>query len=315
MKILVTGGAGFIASQIVDAYLALGHEVAIIDNLSTGDRKNLNPKARFYELDLRGEAAAKVVEDFKPEVLNLHGAQIDVRKSVGDVRFDADTNIGGTINMVEAARRGGALKRVVYAASGGSMYGDAAQVPTPETAPPAGVSPYAVSKFTGELYLSCFKAMYGLHYVALRYANVYGPRQNLHGEAGVVAIFAQRLLAGQAPLIHWDGEQRKDYVHVRDVAAANMRALEAGSGEAFNLGGGVATSVNELYAELERQLKSGLAPRYGPKREGDVRLSSLAIDKAARLLGWRPRVALAEGMVDTVAFFRAQRARETKARA
>jgi UDP-glucose 4-epimerase len=307
MKILVTGGAGFIASQIVDAYLALGHEVAIIDNLSTGDRKNLNPKARFYELDLRGEAAAKVVEDFKPEVLNLHGAQIDVRKSVGDVRFDADTNIGGTINMVEAARRGGALKRVVYAASGGSMYGDAAQVPTPETAPPAGVSPYAVSKFTGELYLSCFKAMYGLHYVALRYANVYGPRQNLHGEAGVVAIFAERLLRGDACTIYGDGGQTRDFVYVGDVVEANVKALTTDFCGGVNICTQTETDVNRVYALLAKNLGVSTPAKHAPERLGEQRRSVLANGKAKEVLGWTPKFDVERGMAETIRWYREHR--------
>ena len=307
MKILVTGGAGFIASQIVDAYLALGHEVAIIDNLSTGDRKNLNPKARFYELDLRGEAAAKVVEDFKPEVLNLHGAQIDVRKSVGDVRFDADTNIGGTINMVEAARRGGAVKRVVYAASGGSMYGDTTLIPTPETAPPAGVSPYAISKFSGELYLSCFKAMYGLHYVALRYANVYGPRQNLHGEAGVVAIFAERLLRGDACTIYGDGGQTRDFVYVGDVVDANVKALTTDFCGGVNICTQTETDVNRVYALLAKNLGVSTPAKHAPERLGEQRRSVLANGKAKDVLGWAPKFDVERGMAETIRWYREHR--------
>jgi UDP-glucose 4-epimerase len=307
MKILVTGGAGFIASQIVDAYLALGHEVAIIDNLSTGDRKNLNPKARFYELDLRGEAAAKVVEDFKPEVLNLHGAQIDVRKSVGDVRFDADTNIGGTINMVEAARRGGAVKRVVYAASGGSMYGDTTLIPTPETAPPAGVSPYAISKFSGELYLSCFKAMYGLHYVALRYANVYGPRQNLHGEAGVVAIFAERLLRGDACTIYGDGGQTRDFVYVGDVVDANVKALTTDFCGGVNICTQTETDVNRVYALLAKNLGVTTPAKHAPERLGEQRRSVLANGKAKDVLGWAPKFDVERGMAETIRWYREHR--------
>ena len=307
MRIVVTGGAGFIASQIVDAYLTLGHEVLIVDHLSTGDRKNLNAKARFVEADIRSEAAASVVEAFKPEVLNLHGAQIDVRKSVTDVRLDADTNVGGTINMVEAARRGGALTRVVYAASGGSMYGDSQVLPTPETEPPAGVSPYAVSKFTGELYLSCFKAMYGLHYVALRYANVYGPRQNLHGEAGVVAIFAERLLRGESCTIYGDGGQTRDFVYVGDVVEANVKALTTAYCGGVNIATTTETDVNQVYALLAKNLGVATPAKYGAERLGEQRRSVLANGKAKQVLGWSPQVDVARGMAQTIAWYREHR--------
>ena len=307
MRIVVTGGAGFIASQIVDAYLTLGHEVLIVDNLSTGDRKNLNAKARFVEADIRSEEAARVVEAFKPEVLNLHGAQIDVRKSVTDVRLDADTNVGGTINMVEAARRGGALTRVVYAASGGSMYGDSQVLPTPETEPPAGVSPYAVSKFTGELYLSCFKAMYGLHYVALRYANVYGPRQNLHGEAGVVAIFAERLLRGESCTIYGDGGQTRDFVYVGDVVDANVKALTTAYCGGVNIATTTETDVNQVYGLLAKNLGVATPAKYGAERLGEQRRSVLANGKAKQVLGWSPQVDVARGMAQTIAWYREHR--------
>ncbi len=307
MRIVVTGGAGFIASQIVDAYLALGHEVLIVDDLSTGDRKNLNGAARFVEADIRALAAASEVESFRPEALNLHGAQIDVRKSVADVRLDADINVGGTINMVEAARRGGALTRVIYAASGGSMYGDSQVLPTPETEPPAGVSPYAVSKFSGELYLSCFKAMYGLHYVALRYANVYGPRQNLHGEAGVVAIFAERLLRGESCTIYGDGGQTRDFVYVGDVVDANVKALTTEYCGGVNIATTTETDVNQVYALLAKNLGVATPPKYGPERLGEQRRSVLANGKAKQVLGWSPQVDVARGMAQTIAWYREHR--------
>lgn len=304
MRIVVTGGAGFIASQISDAYAALGHEVLVIDDLSSGARKNLNPKARFLEADIRGEQAARAIEAFKPEVLNLHAAQIDVRKSVADVRLDADTNIGGTLNMVEAARRGGALQRVVYAASGGSMYGDSQVLPTPETEPPAGVSPYAVSKFSGELYLSCFKAMYGLHYVALRYANVYGPRQNLHGEAGVVAIFAERLLRGEPCTIYGDGGQTRDFVFVGDVVDANVKALTTTFCGGVNIATSTETDVNRVYALLAKNLGVETPVKYGPERLGEQRRSVLSNAKAEQVLGWVPKIDVERGMAQTIAWYR-----------
>lgn len=307
MKIVVTGAAGFIASQIADAYLALGHQVLIIDNLVTGQRKNLNPKAEFLEADLRSELAANAVEAFKPEVLNLHGAQIDVRKSVGEPRFDADVNIGGTLNMVDAARRGGALNRVVYAASGGSMYGDSKVMPTPETEPPAGVSPYGVSKFTGELYLSCWRAMYGLHYVALRYANVYGPRQNLHGEAGVVAIFAERLLRGESCTIYGDGKQTRDFVFVGDVVQANVKALTTDFCGGVNIATSQETDVNRVYELLAKNIGVTTAAKHGPERMGEQRQSVLANGKAKQVLGWVPEFDVDRGMAETIRWYRDHR--------
>lgn len=307
MKIVVTGGAGFIASQIVDAYLALGHEVLIVDDLSTGQKSNLNPRAQFAQHDIRGPEAAAVVQAFAPQILNLHGAQIDVRKSVTDVRFDADCNIGGTINMVEAARRGGAIERVIYAASGGSMYGDSKVLPTPETEPPAGVSPYAVSKFTGELYLSCFRAMYGLHYVALRYANVYGPRQNLHGEAGVVAIFAERLLRGDPCTIYGDGGQTRDFVFVGDVVEANVKALSTAYCGGVNICTQTETDVNQVYALLADAIGTTAPAKHAPERLGEQRRSVLANRKAHEVLGWAPKFDVRRGMADTIRWYREHR--------
>lgn len=307
MRIVVTGGAGFIASQVADAYVALGHEVLVIDNLSTGFKANVNAKAAFVEADVRSEAAARAVEAFKPEALNLHAAQIDVRKSVVEPRFDADTNIGGTLNLVEAGRRGGALTRVVYAASGGSMYGDTQVLPTPETEPAAPVSPYGVSKFTGELYLSCYRAMHGLHYVALRYANVFGPRQNVHGEAGVVAIFAERLLRGDGCTIYGDGGQTRDFVYVGDVVQANVKALTTDYCGGVNIGTGVETDVNRIYALLAKYAGVDKPPAYGPQRAGEQRKSVLANAKAKQVLGWAPQHDVEKGIADTMAWYKSHR--------
>jgi UDP-glucose 4-epimerase len=307
VKIVVTGGAGFIGSQVADAYLALGHEVLIIDNVSTGDRRNLNPKAAFVEADIRSEVAARAVEAFKPEVLNLHAAQIDVRKSVVDPRFDADTNVGGTLTMLEAARRGGALARVVYAASGGSMYGDTPVLPTPETEPIGAVSPYGISKAACELYLACYRAMYGLHYVALRYANVYGPRQNLHGEAGVVAIFAERLLRGDGCTIYGDGKQTRDFVYVGDVVAANVKALTTTFCGGVNVCTGVETDVNRVYALLAKAVGVDKAATHAPERLGEQRRSVLSNARAREVLGWTPQFDVDRGMAATIDWYREHR--------
>jgi UDP-glucose 4-epimerase len=309
MKIVVTGAAGFIASQVADAFIAAGHEVLIVDNLSTGVRANLNPKARFVEADITSEAAAKAVEAFAPEVMDLHAAQIDVRRSVAQPRFDADTNIGGTLNLLEAARRGGKLTRVIYAASGGSMYGDTSVMPTPEGEPPMPVAPYGVSKFTCELYLSCYRAMYGLHYVALRYANVYGPRQNPHGEAGVIAIFAERLLRGDACTIYGDGGQTRDFVFSGDVVAANVKALTTAYCGGVNNGTGVETSVNRAYEVLARHVGTSKPALYAAGKPGEQRRSLLANGKAREVLaGWAPTHDIDQGLAATVAWYRATRA-------
>ncbi len=304
MKIVVTGGAGFIGSNVVDAYVAKGHQVVIVDDLSSGRRENVNPSAELVVADVRSEAAAKAVEAFAPEVLNLHAAQIDVRRSVTDPRLDADVNLGGLLNVVEAARRGKALTRVVYAASGGSMYGDTSLMPTPETAPCEAVSPYGVSKHACELYLQCFRAMYGLHYVALRYANVYGPRQNPHGEAGVVAIFTERLVRGERCTIFGDGGQTRDFVHVADVTLANARALETTFTGGVNIGTGVETDVNRVYALLAKAAGVDLPPVYAPGKVGEQRRSVLDHRKAKQVLGWSPGFDVEAGLANTVAWFR-----------
>jgi UDP-glucose 4-epimerase len=304
MRIVVTGGAGFIGSQVADAFIALGHEVLVVDNLSTGVRANLNVKARFVEADIASAAAAQAVEAFQPEVIDLHAAQIDVRRSVAEPALDAATNIGGTLNLLEAARRGGRLARVIYAASGGSMYGDTQVVPTPEGEPPMPVSPYGVSKFTCELYLSCFRAMHGLHYVAVRYANVYGPRQNPHGEAGVIAIFCERLLRGESCTINGDGGQTRDFVFVGDVVAANVKALTTSFCGGVNIGTGVETDVNQVYAVLARHVGTSRPAVYAPGKPGEQRRSVLANARAKEVLGWAPTHDLDQGMAATVAWYR-----------
>jgi UDP-glucose 4-epimerase len=304
MNVVVTGGAGFIASQVADAYVALGHELLIIDNLSSGVRANLNPRARFFEGDIRSEAAARAVEVFAPDALSLHAAQIDVRRSVSDPKLDADTNVGGALNILEAARRGGKLARVVYAASGGSMYGDSQVLPTPETEPAMPVSPYGVSKHACELYLGCWKALYGIHYVALRYANVYGPRQNPHGEAGVVAIFAERLLRDETCTIYGDGGQSRDFVFSGDVVAANVKALTSEYCGGVNIGTGVESDVNQVYALLAKHVGTPRKPAYAPGKPGEQRRSLLSNARARQVLGWAPKFALDEGLAATIAWYR-----------
>lgn len=306
MKIVVTGGAGFIGSNIVDAYVALGHQVMIIDNLSTGQRTNVNAKAELVVADIRSEQAAKAVEAFAPQIVNLHAAQIDVRKSVTEPRFDADVNVGGLLNVLEAARKTGALKRTIYAASGGSMYGDTDQIPTPESHPCGAVSPYGVSKHACELYLHCWRAVYGIHSVALRYANVYGPRQNPHGEAGVVAIFTERLVQGKSCTIYGDGGQTRDFVHVADVTAANVRAIDTAFTGGVNIATGVETDVNAVYRHLADAAGVKGPAQYAEARLGEQRRSVLDVRKAKSVLGWAPTFDIQRGLANTVEWFKAQ---------
>ncbi|MGH7875542.1 MAG: NAD-dependent epimerase/dehydratase family protein, partial [Candidatus Binatia bacterium] len=246
MKIVVTGGAGFIASQIVDAYIERGHEVHILDDFSTGQESNLNPKATVHRIDIAEAKTAKLVEQIKPEVLSHHAAQMDVRHSVADPAFDARVNIIGFINLLEACKNAGA-KKVIFASSGGAVYGEQEIFPAPESHATQPASPYGVSKRTGELYLSYYKQAFGLPYIALRYANVYGPRQSTRGEAGVVAIFLSLLLSGKTPVINGDGRQTRDYVYVGDVVAANVAALESSFVGQINIGTGVETDVVTIY--------------------------------------------------------------------
>ncbi|HJQ82561.1 MAG TPA: NAD-dependent epimerase/dehydratase family protein [Candidatus Binatia bacterium] len=303
MKVLVTGGAGFIGSHVVDAYVAAGHDVLVVDDLSTGKRPNLNPKARFHQLDIGDPRAAELIRDERPAVLNLHAAQMDVRRSVADPAFDARTNILGTINLLEAARKAN-VRRVLFVSSGGAAYGEQEQFPAPETHPTNPVSPYGVSKRAGELYAFFYQAEYQIPFVALRYANVYGPRQDPHGEAGVVAIFSEKMLRAEPVTVNGDGKQTRDYVYVGDVVRANLLALESTATGPFNVGTGVETDVNELARLLLEASGSRSEVRHGPTKQGEQRRSVIDSRRAAEVLGWRPEVPLAEGLRRTVDWFR-----------
>ena len=306
MKILVTGGAGFIASHIADAYLAAGHDVVILDDLSSGKRGNLPAAAKFYLADIRAPEAREIVRNEQPDVLSHHAAQMDVRRSVADPGFDADVNVLGFVNLLEAAREVG-VQRVIFASSGGAVYGEQETFPAPESHPHNPLSPYGITKATGEHYLFYYHAVHQLPYVALRYANVFGPRQDPHGEAGVVAIFSERLLAGEVPTINGDGKQTRDYVFVSDVVRANLAALETRFVGPVNVGTGIETDVNTLYAHLRVLTGSPHQARHGPAKAGEQLRSVIAIERAAAVLGWRPEVPLAEGLRRTVEFFRARR--------
>jgi UDP-glucose 4-epimerase len=302
MKIVVTGGAGFIASHIVDAYLHQGHEVHVIDDFSTGRRLNLNPTALLHEFNVADAGAAKVIEKIKPDVLNHHAAQMDVRHSVEDPLFDARVNILGFLNLLEACKKAG-TDRVIFASSGGAIYGDEEPIPADEDHPKKPMSPYGVSKMTGELYLAYYSMAFGMRYVALRYANVYGPRQSTKGEAGVVAIFISQLLAGKPPTINGDGKQTRDYVFVGDVVRANVAALETSHVGGINIGTGRETDVVTLWRMLQQRAHSKVEAVHGPAKAGEQMRSSLENSLALRVLNWRPERGLEEGLTQTIEYY------------
>ena len=304
MRILVTGGAGFIGSNVADRMLALGHEVAVLDNLSTGRRENVGPGVRFYATDLADSAAVDAcIAEFRPEVVDHHAAQIDVRRSVEDARFDATINILGSLSLLESCRRHG-VRKLVYASTGGALYGEGRTLPANEDHPVNPESPYGASKHTVEHYLFIWKLLHGLDYTVLRYPNVYGPRQNPHGEAGVNAIFIGLMLEGRRPRIFGDGEQVRDYLFVDDVVEANVLALEHGSGEIVNLGTGIGTSFNDIFRELKRQLGFEGEPIYEAPRPGEIQRIYLDAARARRVLGWAPRTSFAEGLKRTIEWSR-----------
>jgi UDP-glucose 4-epimerase len=308
MRVLLTGGAGFIGSHIADHLLSRGHELAIVDNLSSGKRENVPEGVLFYTLDIRS-GCAEAFEEFEPEALCHQAAQMDVRRSVREPDFDADVNVIGTLRLLENCVKYEA-KKVVFASTGGAVYGEQREFPAPEDHPLYPVSPYGVSKLSGERYLHYYHVQYGLSYTALRYANVYGPRQDPHGEAGVVAIFCGNLIAGRESTINGTGEQTRDYVYVEDVARANVLALEEGEAPsgAYNVGTGVETSVNELYEILRETSGKDLPPMHGPAKPGEQLRSSVDPAAAGNTLGWYSKTSLATGLEKTLAFFDAMKA-------
>jgi UDP-glucose 4-epimerase len=312
-RVLVTGGAGFIGSHVVDAYLARGDEVWVVDDLSSGRRENVPDGAELVVLDIRDEEVRNLFREVRFDLVNHHAAQIDVRVSVLDPAKDASINLLGLLNLTEAAIEVG-TQRFVFVSSGGVVYGEPEQIPTPESAPKLPRSPYGVTKLTGEQYLHYYRQVRGLEYVALRYSNVFGPRQDPHGEAGVVAIFCNRLLSGTPLTIFGDGEQTRDYVFVRDVVSANMLAstVQLGEGEgldarAFNVGTGVATSVNRLADVLEAIAGSAPGRDRQPERPGELRHSTLD-SSLLRSQGWTPAFTLEEGLRETYEHIASKRA-------
>ena len=311
MKILVTGGAGFIGSHLVDRLLQLGHEVVVIDNLATGDRHNLNPRARFYETSLLDPSLGEIFQIEKPDIVNHHAAQNDVRRSNADPVFDAQHNVIGSIRLIQCCVEHD-VQKVIYASSGGTVYGEPIYLPVDEAHPIAPISPYGISKHTVEHYLFLAAASGGLNYTILRYANIYGPRQHPHGGAGVIAIFAESMLRGVSPTIFGDGSSTRDYLFISDAVAANLLALTVGDGEIYHVSTGLELSLNELFCQLKQTLGSftgckeivKMSPVYAEPRLGEIYRIALNPEKIEAELGWRPQTSLLEGLAQTVPYCR-----------
>ncbi len=303
MRILVTGGAGFIASHVSDRLLALGQRVAIVDNLSTGKRENLPAEAVFYEVDIRDKALDKVFEEEKPQVVIHHAAHANVTESVRNPGYDASVNIGGSINLFESCVKHD-VEKIVFASTGGALYGEACYLPADESHPIDPVSPYGVSKYAVEHYLYAYRENHGMEYVVLRYPNVYGPRQDPHGEAGVVAIFSLQLLSGQRPTIFGDGEKTRDYCYVSDIVDANVLALNYEGTGTFNLGRGIEISDLEVFETVQDVIGSSIEPNYAPVRPGEVEHIALDASKAERDMGWKWKVDLVDGVAEAVKYYR-----------
>jgi len=303
-KILVTGGAGFIGSHVVDLFIAKGYEVVILDDLSTGRASNLNPQAKFYQMDIRSPEVRDVFAAEKPDYISHHAAQMDVRRSVAQPLFDADVNVLGSINLIECAKEFG-VKHFVYISTDGAVYGEPERLPCDESHPINPICQYGASKHTVEHYLYMYHVNYGLNYTVLRYPNVFGPRQDPHGEAGVVAIFTGKMLLGQPVMIYGDGEQTRDFVYVGDCAYANYLAVTVDHKPGiYNLGWGRPTSINEIFFTLAKVTGYQHPVQYGPAKVGETRHIYLDARKAGMDLGWTPTLTLEEGLVKTVSYFR-----------
>jgi UDP-glucose 4-epimerase len=303
VRVVVTGGAGFIGSHLVDSLVARGDQVTVIDDFSTGSEANCNAAAEVSRLDIGSADAADLIRRLRPDVVSHHAAQMSVSQSVRDPLADARINIMGGLNILEAAATANA--RFIFSSTGGAIYGDTDQLPTPETYRPWPVSPYGVAKLSLEHYLHSYQAQDRIRFTALRYANVYGPRQNPHGEAGVVAIFCRALVQGREVVINGDGEQTRDYIHVADVVRANLAAVDSEESGIFNVGTGVQTDVNTIYELLRQSLNSDAGARHGPAKPGEQRTSCLDSALIQERLGWRATQPLEAGLAETAAWFRA----------
>jgi UDP-glucose 4-epimerase len=305
MKILVTGGAGFIASNIVDAYIAAGHDVVIVDDLSTGRKKNINKKALFVEMNIQDPKLVEVFKDQNIDAINHHAAQMDVRRSVEDPIFDAQSNVLGFLNILQNCAKHG-TKKVIFASSGGAIYGEQDYFPADENHQLQPLSPYGITKLVGEKYLFFYNLTYGIQFTALRYANVYGPRQNPHGEAGVVAIFSKLLLGGKQPVINGDGKQTRDYVFVKDVVKANVLALKNNDSNIFNVGTGIETDVNQLFVAINKLTGANAPENHVPAKAGEQMRSVVDAAKIQKTLGWQADYNLESGLAETVDYFKTE---------
>ena len=309
-RVLVTGGAGFIGSHVVDSLIEAGHEVVVVDDLSRGRRRNVNPKARFYQIDIRSQELGSMFEDVRPEYVSHHAAHVDLRRSLEDPLHDASVNILGSINLLECCRKY-EVSKIIYASSV-AIYGEPEHLPCNEDHPVRPSSPYGASKYAVELYLGLYRENYGLDYTILRYPNVYGPRQDPLGEAGVVAIFSLQMLMGEEVTINGSGDQERDFVYVEDCAKANLLAMEKGSGQVYNLGTGKGTSINHLFEEMKQLTAYPLDPVHGPPKPGEVFRICLDANRAKKELEWSPTVGLQEGLERTLAYFKEQLATTEK---
>jgi len=303
LKVMVTGGAGFIGSHVVDALIGAGHDVVVVDDLSTGKEENVNPSAAFYQVDIRSEEMSGIFDYQRPHIVYHHAAQMDVRRAVSEPDYDASVNILGGLNILENGRRTG-LQKLIFASTGGAVYGEPTELPVVESHPIAPLSPYGLTKFTFEQYLGLYRRLYEFDYTVLRYANVYGPRQDPHGEAGVVAIFTGQLLRGEGPRIFGDGNKTRDYVYVSDVVAANMLVLEDGQGQTFNVGSGEETSDLQIFETVRDAVGAHAEPQYANPRPGEIDRIALDSTRFREQLGWEPAISLEDGIANVVRWHR-----------
>ena len=304
MRIMVTGGCGFIGSHLVDKLIDKGHNVCVVDNLSTGDIKNLNPEAQFYQMDIRDEKIDDVFQKDQPEVVFHLAAQINVRKSEEDPFLDIDVNIKGSVNVIKCFLKVKKREKFIFASTGGVMYGDTDIFPTPETVEPFPLCPYGISKLTVEKYLVYFSAFYNLKFAALRYGNVYGPRQNAYAEAGVIAIFSTNILEGKTPTIFGDGEQTRDFVYIEDIVKANLLMLESPVCGIFNVGTGKETSVNQIFDYIKSASGMDIKKVHTEPKKGEIKRSCLSPEKIKKMAGWKAEVPIEEGIRKTFNWFK-----------